>query len=804
MGYEISSNYQVRHFSSGKILKDFKTKNDVFVTIDYKNVKVMDLMNIYFPKSNTYEDIVEVPGYNKYIMSTTGRVFHKTKLNELKGTVQNGAYKKFGLVLNNTEYDENGRIKTNQKPIHQLMGSAFLEEPGGEEKKIVNHIDRIKTNNDKSNLNYMTIAENNKDAHKDPNRKPMGNSVYCIDPDTDEVVHTFESVAKAEEFIGKLQGSTKIGAKCKNGGGYCGKIANRKNKYWHWKYVEEEKTKNNKLEIQNEKDVEIKKKHGDVEWKQYIHPILGTSNYEVSSDGRVRNATDKLPKIVYIRSYGGKYEKGRCEVKLTINGKQVHKLVHIMVATMFVLNSNPKTKIEVNHIDENPQNNHYSNLEWVTPQENMVHSFGKMVDQMDKNGNILNTFITIKKAAVFINMQDGQLGTCCQNEMNGKFTTTCGGFRWQYNQEDMLIWQLKKTKSNGGTITNQEKVKEYRDTIVDQEEVEDEIKEHRGTIVDQEEVEDEDEVKEHRGTIVDQEEVEDEVKEYRDTIVDQEEVEEDLLELEDQQLKPKISLTDEIYKIDPIAKKVLHVYKNISEIETELKKAKNSTPIREYCKTVSGKLYAGFIWEYVNSFNVNNDKKLATVIKDYGNYKNEETKVVEEWKLYVDPVFGETKYEVLNTGRIRERGTVQDLNIIKFNENDKNGAKKICNVHIWYTGEKRCKAVSLPKIIATMFVKNPKNGKGVDHIDKEYTNIHYTNLQWTKTNRGGKSVLIDYKVIQYSREGVYVKTHLNFEAAAEAVKRDKGQLRKACNLANHKKQAVANHVWEFEDYDYSG
>ncbi len=46
---------------------------------------------------------------------------------------------------------------------------------------------------------------------------------------------------------------------------------------------------------------------------------------------------------------------------------------HRLVAFTFV--DNPNNYNEVNHKDRNRQNNHYTNLEWVTHQYNMKHSF---------------------------------------------------------------------------------------------------------------------------------------------------------------------------------------------------------------------------------------------------------------------------------------------------------------------------------------------------------------------------------------------------------------------------------------------
>lgn len=84
--------------------------------------------------------------------------------------------------------------------------------------------------------------------------------------------------------------------------------------------------------------------------------------YEVSNFGRVR--TKKTGHYKIQNSNG----KGYLFVELWANNKGKKEYVHRLVAMTFI--DNPDNKPTVNHKDEDRQNNHVDNLEWMTYQEN--------------------------------------------------------------------------------------------------------------------------------------------------------------------------------------------------------------------------------------------------------------------------------------------------------------------------------------------------------------------------------------------------------------------------------------------------
>lgn len=95
--------------------------------------------------------------------------------------------------------------------------------------------------------------------------------------------------------------------------------------------------------------------------------------YAISDDGKVWS----YRKNRFVKGYITK--KGYLAID---TGKKVLP-VHRLVAEAFV--PNPYNKPQVNHKDSNKLNNHFHNLEWCTPKENITHAIRAGMHQSVKN-----------------------------------------------------------------------------------------------------------------------------------------------------------------------------------------------------------------------------------------------------------------------------------------------------------------------------------------------------------------------------------------------------------------------------------
>lgn len=116
------------------------------------------------------------------------------------------------------------------------------------------------------------------------------------------------------------------------------------------------------------------------------------TDFWIESTGRLRNAKTK-------RWLKGGINKGYHFYSLYFRGKQYVLYTHRIVSEYFVDNPDPVNNTIVHHLDGNPLNNNYLNLEWISPKEhnqtiiklgqsNPVKESRKRIVSLDEYGEI--------------------------------------------------------------------------------------------------------------------------------------------------------------------------------------------------------------------------------------------------------------------------------------------------------------------------------------------------------------------------------------------------------------------------------
>lgn len=161
-------------------------------------------------------------------------------------------------------------------------------------------------------------------------------------------------------------------------------------------------------------------------------------NYIVYEDGSIWS----IPNKQFLKPWIG--TKGYNFITLCNNNGQRNFRLHRLVAEYFV--PNPLNKPDVNHKDENKNNNHYSNLEWVTKIENNLYGTRSKRSAISRTGNnkisksvqqytidnvLVNEYPSIKIAEESTKISN--ISMCC----NGKRKTVgdiYGGLKMRYAQ----------------------------------------------------------------------------------------------------------------------------------------------------------------------------------------------------------------------------------------------------------------------------------------------------------------------------------------------------------------------------------
>lgn len=104
--------------------------------------------------------------------------------------------------------------------------------------------------------------------------------------------------------------------------------------------------------------------------------IPGISRYYACDDGAIFDNQKKRYLTKSICNNGYEY------VHVNINGKNKMRTVHRLIGLAFV--GGYKPGLDINHKDGIKTNNKYTNLEWVTRKENIIHSYKHGLRQSQK------------------------------------------------------------------------------------------------------------------------------------------------------------------------------------------------------------------------------------------------------------------------------------------------------------------------------------------------------------------------------------------------------------------------------------
>jgi hypothetical protein len=160
-------------------------------------------------------------------------------------------------------------------------------------------------------------------------------------------------------------------------------------------------------------------------WKD----ILG-GTYSVSNNGVLKK--HKTGRV----SCGYKDAKGYIRFSVTINKKRFQLYAHRVVAEAFV-QGRTEERNQVNHIDMCKSNNIYTNLEWVTQQENAEKAIAmgskcfikRRVVGIDAFGQ-KKEFNSINAASKFTGANAGNIQKCCKG-----VRLTTKNYRWKYIEQ---------------------------------------------------------------------------------------------------------------------------------------------------------------------------------------------------------------------------------------------------------------------------------------------------------------------------------------------------------------------------------
>ena len=188
----------------------------------------------------------------------------------------------------------------------------------------------------------------------------------------------------------------------------------------------------------------------------YIKELKMYGNYYVSPEGEVYNRYGlKLKQQTY---------HGYKKVSILYDGEQKTVSVHRMVAILYI--PNPNNLPEVNHKDGNKANNTVDNLEWVTRQENIIHS-SVVLGLRKENPKLSIPVICLDTGEVFTctrtahekypQCTQAHITACCKRFRRRRTTGGLHRAYWKPNESVKLLFDCGYRKYPDSEIEFEEK-----------------------------------------------------------------------------------------------------------------------------------------------------------------------------------------------------------------------------------------------------------------------------------------------------------------------------------------------------------
>lgn len=255
--------------------------------------------------------------------------------------------------------------KSNNYLVHRLVALSFLENK--ERKYSVDHINRVRDDNRLINLRWATHQEQSRNQITTPRRSRK--------------VLKYEKIDGELVFLGIFKNSIEAGISVNRAhrsiATACEKFPNSHCAGYLWKYEDERKIDNENWVMKNINSVDI----------------------EISNHGRLK----RNGKLLH-----GNFRRYK---RFNINGKEY--VIHRLVAFAF-LDFDLNSELVIDHIDNNPLNNHVSNLQPLTSEDNIRKAHNKPVCQVHMiTFEVLNNYESGIAAARANDFQFSKISAAC-------------------------------------------------------------------------------------------------------------------------------------------------------------------------------------------------------------------------------------------------------------------------------------------------------------------------------------------------------------------------------------------------------